>query len=95
MMTLSKKRRGRMATEDLCDRGQTMFAEGLADRSEQEVRAELQQLFGDLAKVTRGSDLEKPLRSAYNSLAPKFTRREERERETAPNLEQALKAVVG
>lgn len=72
-----------------------MFVKGLADRSEQEIRSELQHLFGDLAGVVRGSELEEPLKIAYTNLSPKFTRQADLDREIGPNLEQALKAVVG
>lgn len=84
-----------MASDDLCDRGQRMFAEALTEElpTENAKRAELSLLFSDLVGACKGTELEAPLRHAHDDLHAQ-TRRE-REREVGPNLEQALKAVVG
>lgn len=82
-----------MASEDALAQGQKLFVEALTNCTEREARTELGLLFQDLIGVTRGTDLEDPLRLAYNDLHHQSQR--EREREVGPCIEQALKAVVG
>lgn len=77
-----------------CDQGQKLFAEGLSTcHNDNERRAELSLLFSDLLNVVQGSELEAPLRVGYEDIHAQH--RLEREREAGPNIEQALKAVVG
>jgi hypothetical protein len=82
-----------MASEDALAQGQKLFVEALSNCTEREARTELGLLFNDLISATRGSELEAPLRAGYSGLHHQMQR--ERERDTGPNLEQALKAVVG
>ena len=82
-----------MASEDALAQGQKLFVEALSHCSEREARTELGLLFTDLIHATRGDEVQDALRLAYNDLHRQTVR--EREHEVGPNLEQALKAVVG
>jgi hypothetical protein len=85
---MTTRTKARMASEDPLAQGQKLYVEALSDCTEHEQRTELSLLFRDLLHVA-GPELEPALRPAYNAL------RTQRERESGPNIEQALKAVVG